>query len=212
MIKEMLAVVLSVIFMSVPSNAFARDRYRVILRVADSPYSFSEAEARELFGEAKDFISSRLGITLNLSRVVHTTNLYSVQLSDREDSLLRWSRYYNNHSPRRPRKTIVVVMTGPLLNGGDRYIAGYSSGTCSAGRRLSVVVINGQMYNQFGALRWYHSLTSLVHELGHALGASHAVDQTLMNENALALVNGTIIPEFSTSSFNAIRYCQHLPF
>lgn len=195
---------------SVPTIALARDRYRLVVHVDKAPYSLTRGQAIDLVNSAIPEVQSRLGITLRLRRVSSINKAYSTDINQVLTSFGRWYKYVGNKHRGNVRKTIHVVITGPLLGNGNRYIAGYASKTCSAGKQLSVVVINAQMFNQYGESRQTHNIASLVHELGHVLGSPHVTSESLMNPNALALVRDNYIPPFDNLSFLSIMQCQGL--
>lgn len=182
------------------------------MHVATGVRGLTISEAEQVFFEASQKIQQDLGITLQLSRLTSGPNLYDSDFSGRIASLNNWVRYMRRNGIKPRKKTIHVVITPPILHQGNYYIAGYSKGTCTAGRRHSVVVVNLQKENQFGQDRWSQSVAALTHELSHALGASHVASATMMNADVMSYVQPPQLPPFALVSYNAIRYCQGLPF
>jgi hypothetical protein len=91
---------------------------------------------------------------------------------------------------------------------GSSWLLGYTNSECSvapAKIKNAVSFSNAANFNHLGLPRYWHSANAMIHELGHALGATH-YPSGLMQADSLALVTNGFLP-WREISLVEINYC-----
>lgn len=123
-----------------------------------------------------------------------------LQLANR-DRVLSWAISRRSSIVQRG---LALFVLPPLRAGRQLFTAGYSSGIC---RPYGTSYVSITSHNQLGQDRYWHGVFSMLHELGHLLGASHVASRTIMNSGALAFVNGNNLGFEEVSKWE-IRKCN----
>lgn len=102
-----------------------------------------------------------------------------------------WEGYFKKRS--RGNHVLHLAILPPIWEQGKYWLGGYASGICTYRHSLPVAYAMAEMFNQDKAPRFISSLTTLAHEVGHLLGATHRSDPpwnlNLMYVQVLAIAN-----------------------
>lgn len=191
-----------------PCHALERIGLNVIYISSNTGVSYEQAI--ELVNESARIIHDQLGVVI-VPRVIRSVSQRRVwKVTEIGASLKVWEkRVAKLRLPRRGRITIVIIPPYQDNNYPDRYwLAGLANMTCGVNTRRrsgGVAVSAAEVVNYLGLPRLQESLISMVHEIGHLLGASHTTSVSIMNSNAIALAHTGL--SFRKVSFNEIEYC-----
>lgn len=100
------------------------------------------------------------------------------------------------------RQRAIHFLVPPVVVNGVKWMSGVSSMKCNSAISYSVI----ENFNSKGEARYLHSLSAMVHELGHGLGAEHIDTPTVMNSNVLGLVKDELL-DFDPVSIQEMGRC-----
>jgi len=98
------------------------------------------------------------------------------------------------------RQGLVHFLVPPVIQNGTKWMTGVSSMKCASSVSYSVI----ERTNSKGEDRYLHSLSAMVHEIGHGIGADHIASPTVMNSGVLGLVKDKLL-DFDEVSIQEIR-------
>lgn len=180
---------------------------KVSLITVGGANSYSKDDYRFLFNEARSVWGNI--VFFDLARHVHYRSHSAMAqrntLKDRQWQFNRWRRYFAGR--RQYRNTLHVVLMPPLVDGGNRYIAGLAAPRCGYKASNNAAVAWVQSKNQFGEDRWTHSIFATAHEIGHVLGAGHSVELDIMDGDAMAAVVPGYLPWVSSWTKDQVLSC-----
>lgn len=177
--------------------------------VGTNPGSLAPNECASVITRAKTHYRATARIRL-LARTIRYINEPAPQLITSPSNGLLYLNYLRNMLAGSYPRRIKYVVGQPWIDAaGNSWILGYANTVCSvAPRRIaySVAYSLAANYNHRGEPRYWHSLNALIHELGHALGAEHSSETTIMHANALSYVRDNIL-SWSDIDFGWINAC-----
>lgn len=133
-------------------------------------------QATQIFQEAKAVYASELGINLRLRRLRTRSDLFPKLngIFDQQQRYNSWRAWLISKG-RLPSKAkrLIYVMVPPMISSlGYRFIGGLAV-ICHKQNLTSIALGNAEADNSFGAPRLEHSAVIMMHEVGHALCATH---------------------------------------
>ncbi len=129
--------------------------------------------------------------------VLHSTTIVNrslpLNLSNRVETGKEFTVLSENKLIKLPRG-INVIVTGPLIDGGVRYVAGITLNGCNTSG-LRIAVANAMEFQTNGESRYPHFIVTVVHEVLHTLCLEHDNSKpNIMHSDALSLVGKQRLP------------------
>jgi len=182
----------------------ARAEISVNLVVAQGPNSLTREEADNLFNAANMQFTLQMGEPLVLKKYRVISNPFPEEqkkLSKRLRLLRLWDGWFKR---RGVGADVNYAITPPFEDGGLYWMAGYSEGVC---KKNGTAYSTAEMFNNYGAPRFEHSLVAFLHELGHIVGGEHEDSNTLMHADALARTERMKKIRYSNQTSERIKKC-----
>lgn len=163
---------------------------------------FERKDVPVMLEELKAKYSEQLGVPLRF-RIRHlNTSKCSQWATDVGSSARanRWFCFAGLARKRFSRRGLVHFLVPPVIHEGRKWMTGMSAMKCAGSVSYSVI----ERTNSKGEDRYLHSLSAMVHEGGHGLGANHIASPTVMNSGVLGLVKDKLL-DFDEVSVQEIR-------
>ncbi len=189
--------------------AVAQPKIKLDVIYISSPYGVGLEEARNLVNRSILTIKNQLRTSLILRSFDVRAQRRTWRISEVRELLRVWERRIEKN-PRAKKGVITLIIVPPFRDDEfiERYwLAGLANRACGVANRLNggVAISAAQSFNYLGAPRLEESFVSMVHEMGHLLGASHTTSISMMHANAMAYANYGL--EFRPVSYNEIEFC-----
>jgi hypothetical protein len=163
---------------------------------------FDRADVPQMVEMLKAKYSEQLGVPLRF-RIRHLNTSKCSEWANDVGSSARANRWYclaGIARKRFSRQGLVHFLVPPVVQNGTKWMTGVSSMKCAGSVSYSVI----ERTNSKGEDRYLHSLSAMVHEVGHGLGADHIDSPTVMNSGVLGLVKDRLL-DFDKKSIQEIR-------
>lgn len=163
---------------------------------------FDRKDVPQMLELLKAKYSEQLGVPLRF-RIRHLNTSKCSEWATDVGSSARANRWYCLAGLARKRFTkrgIVHFLVPPVIHEGRKWMTGMSAMKCSGSVSYSVI----ERENSKGEDRYLHSLSGMIHEIGHGLGGNHVKSETVMNEAVLFLTKDKLL-DFDEKSIQEIR-------
>jgi hypothetical protein len=163
---------------------------------------FDRNDVPQMLEMLKAKYSEQLGVPLRF-RIRHLNTTKCSQWANDVGPSARANRWYclaGIARKRFSRQGLVHFLVPPVVHNGVKWMTGMSAMKCAGSVSYSVI----ERENSKGEDRYLHSLSAMVHEIGHGIGADHIASPTVMNVGVLGLVKDKLL-DFDEVSVQEIR-------